>query len=100
MYHDECHLQLGVNKAVMPQPLKDYLGKTADKNQYMVAAGDMCGFSTEASAESYHNSNLGSRKQHLFGDKTHTHTHMNSWRQRGCREMQRNDRCRERVREG
>mmetsp|Transcript_66433 Transcript_66433/g.163767 ORF Transcript_66433/g.163767 Transcript_66433/m.163767 type:complete len:505 (+) Transcript_66433:635-2149(+) len=59
--------QLGVNKAVMGEPLKAYLSQVPDKNQYMFSAGQLHGFSAESSAEAYHQSNESIRKQHLYG---------------------------------
>ncbi len=60
-------LQLQVNKAVMGDQVKAYLGKIPDKNQYMLSAGSMHGYSAESSSESYHRSNEVIRCQHLYG---------------------------------
>jgi hypothetical protein len=65
-YLHHC-LQLELNKAVMSESIKTFLGGVPDKNQYMHSAGNMHGFSTESSAEAYHHSNEPIRKQHLYG---------------------------------
>jgi len=65
--HSNTDEQLQVNKAVMGDQVKAYLGKIPDKNQYMLSAGSMHGYSAESSSESYHRSNEVIRCQHLYG---------------------------------